>query len=72
MPLHWIFYRGKDRDDGVLIIDGADLIDARISAMGNGFETGVVFAEGHMLNPELAAIVEPQEIGRFLSLSEAD
>jgi len=70
MPLHWIFYRGKDNPDGVVIIDGADLVDARINAIG--FERGAVFAEGHMLNPELAGVVEPQEIGRLLSLSEAN
>jgi hypothetical protein len=72
MPLHWIFYRGKDSPDGVVIIDGETLVDARMSARRRGFENGVFFAEGHILNPELAAIVEPQEIGRFLSLSEAN
>ena len=70
MPFHWIFYRGKDRPDGVVIIDGETLVDARVNAIG--FEAGATFAEGHMLNPELAAIVEPQETGRFLSLSEAN
>lgn len=72
MPLHWIFYRGKDSPDGVVIIDGETLVDARMSARRRGLENGVFFAEGHILNPELAAIVEPQEIGRFLSLSEAN
>ena len=70
MPFHWIFYRGKDRPDGVVIIDGETLVDARVNAIG--FEAGATFAQGHMLNPELAAIVAPQETGRFLSLSEAN
>jgi len=70
MALHWIFYSGKDRPDGVVIIDGADLVDARINAIG--FEAGATFAEGHMLNPDLAAAVEPQEVGRLLSMSEAN
>jgi len=72
MPLFWIFYRNNDRPAGVVIKDAANLGDARMLAKRDGFETGVIFAEGHMLDAELSTMVAPEEIGRFLLLPEAN
>jgi hypothetical protein len=72
MPLFWMFYRSNDRPAGVVIKDAANLGDARMLAKRDGFETGVIFAEGHMLDAELSTMVSPGEIGRFLPLPEAN
>jgi hypothetical protein len=72
MPLHWMFYPRQHSPDGVVIIDGETLVDARSNARRQGFGAGVLLAEGRMLTPELEAVIAPEEVGRLLSLSEAN
>jgi hypothetical protein len=72
MQLFWLFYRAAEKSAGVAIIEGTWLVDARMKAKHDRLESGVRFATGYALSLELASIVAPGEIGRFLSLAEAN
>jgi hypothetical protein len=55
---------------GVVIVDSASLINARIRAAGE-LELQGEFAEGHQVDEAVAALIPPTAIGRMLSPKEA-
>jgi hypothetical protein len=58
-------------DGGVVIIQASSLIHARMLAAQHGLGWTLYFANGHFINPERAALIPDDSIGRMLSPDEA-
>jgi hypothetical protein len=72
MPHFWLSYRDAGRLVGVVIVESASLIQARLNAAVGGVDAGATFAEGHELGSDLVVLVAPAQIGRLLSGKEAE
>ena len=68
MPHFWLCYRDSKQRFSVMIIEARSLIHARFKAVVASQNGGMIFTEGHMLNAEMAQLVQP---GRVLSADEA-
>jgi len=72
MSLHWLTYQtADDRVFGVILLEAADLIDARLRAGRGKLDQGAKFAAGYELDDEQAALVPEGTLGRMLSPHEA-
>jgi hypothetical protein len=67
----WLTYNQGGRLLGVVIVDSADLIQARLKAAVAGADQGAQFCEGHKLDHATAALLPDTAIGRMLSPDEA-
>jgi len=56
---------------GVVIIEAASLIGARIGVADNALDKGTSFAEGHELAAARSARIPPGYVGMMLSRKEA-
>ena len=63
----WLTFRRGD----VVIVEASSLVHARMHAAQYGFGRPAHFAEGHFIDPERAARIPDNVIGRMLSPPEA-
>jgi hypothetical protein len=63
----WLTCRHGD----VVIVEASSLIHARTVAAQYGLGRPAHFAEGHFIDPERAALIRDEDIGRVLSPAEA-
>jgi hypothetical protein len=71
MALYWLTYKRNGRLVRVAIVSAESMTMARSRAELAGIHTGTMFAGGHVLEPEFAARVPPDCIGRKISRTEA-
>jgi hypothetical protein len=71
MSLWWLVYNRNDQVLGVVIIEAASLVSARMRAALGGLDVDATFAEGHELDAKRAAQVQARFVGRVLSRKEA-
>ena len=72
MTLAWLFYRKKEGMAVVLLVEASSPFEGRMWAIDAGLEVGLTFARAQMLNAEQSAMINRDEIGRLLPLSEAN
>ena len=79
MPLFWLTYRypkgrvvryPSGRVAAVVVIESADLLDARLKAELTGADRELEFASGHQLDLESARQVPANMLGRRLNRSD--
>jgi hypothetical protein len=68
----WLTYGRSGKAVGVVVVEAPSLIDARLRAALEAVEAGVYFAEGHVLDAALAALVPAEQLERMLSIEEAN
>jgi hypothetical protein len=71
MPLYWLTYQRNARLAGVAIVPARSLMAARKRAAMDGLGIGTMFEQGHSLDPQTAARIPQDRIGRMLSRKEA-
>jgi hypothetical protein len=71
MALWWLSFRTRYVPAGAAIVDATSLEHARMLAAIAGFDAGLTFTSGHVLDDGQAAMVAQGEIGRLLLLDEA-
>jgi hypothetical protein len=71
MALYWLTYKRNGRLVRVAIVSAESMTMARGRAELAGIHTGTMFAGGHVLEPQFAARVPPDCIGRKISREEA-
>jgi hypothetical protein len=71
MSLWWLTYNRNGRLHGVVIIEAASLITARIGVADNALDKGTSFAEGHELAAARSARIPPGYVCMMLSRKEA-
>ena len=72
MSLWWLTYNNQHgRLHGVVIIEAASLISARIGVADSALDKGTSFAEGHELAAARSVRIPPGYIGMMLSSKEA-
>ena len=71
MPLYWLTYQRNARLAGVAIVPARSLMAARKRAAMDGLGIGMMFERGHSLDPQTAARIPQDRIGRMLSRKEA-
>ena len=59
------------RDGSVVILEASSLLHARMLAVKYGLGRPAYFVEGHFIDPEWAAVIPHDDIGRMLSPPEA-
>ncbi len=69
--MRWLVYKRDDQLLGVVIVEAASLIGARMRASLDGLDANATFAEGHELDDERAARVPARDVGRMLTRKEA-
>ncbi len=70
--LYWLTYSRAGEPIGVVIIRSGSLVDARMRVALDGLDDGVDFGEGHKLDRKRTRLVTRQEIGRMLSIEDAN
>ena len=63
----WLSFLGG----GVAIMEATSLAQARLLAVVNGLGRASQFVEGYSINPDLAALIPDDSIGRILTPLEA-
>jgi hypothetical protein len=63
----WLSFLGG----GVAIMEATSLAQARLLAVVNGLGRASQFVEGYSINPDLAALIPDDSIGRILTSLEA-
>jgi hypothetical protein len=71
MSFWWLTYNRRGRLHGVIVVEAASLISARVGVAGNALDKGVSFVEGHELDAERASRIPPGYVGMPLSQKEA-
>ncbi len=71
MSLWWLVYKQDDRVLGIVIVEAAALISARMTVTLAGLNTEATFAEGHELDAKSAARIPKRNIGRMISPKDA-
>jgi hypothetical protein len=71
MNLFWLCYERDGQLAGIVIIRASALIIARLRAVLLRLEPALNFAKGYELDPDIAAEIPNNVIGRLLSPSEA-
>jgi len=71
VSLYWLTYSASDRVHGVVILQAADVVQARVRANMARLDQGAEFAAGYELDDEQAALVPEGMLGRMLSPHEA-
>jgi len=71
MSLWWLRYDRGGRLLGVLIIEAASMVSARLRAAVDGIDADADFAEGHELDERTARAIPARQIGRMLAPKEA-
>jgi hypothetical protein len=62
----WLTYQRAGRLLGVVIVDSATLIGARMRAAVDEIDQGADFAEGHQVDDATAALIPATLVGRLL------
>jgi hypothetical protein len=62
----WLTYKQFGRPLGVLILDAASLMEARMRANLDRIDQGAAFARGYRVDKEVAGLVPPTALGRLL------
>jgi hypothetical protein len=69
--LFWLCYRRADALVGVVIIEAAELLQARMLAAIDGLDKLADYSGGYELSAEQTAMIWPNLIGRMISPEEA-